>query len=140
MKVRYYKWVLALITAFFYIVSLRLYRDVTGINEDIVESIFAELDTDHNGVLSKKEQSFLRVCAGNTSVPTLFGSGSPKFLSLKEFQLGIRTFMVKAAGDCRLELQKMTDPYEIEKITPKRRKEIFRDIYDLNKNGKIEWN
>lgn len=113
---------LAIITAFFYIICIRLYKEFTNINEDTIESAFVELDTDHNGVLSKKEQSFLRFCAGNSTVPALFNSGSPKFLSLKEFQLGIRSFLAKAGVTCRGELQRITDPYEIEKLSQKRRK------------------
>lgn len=140
MKVRYYKWVLAIITAFCYFVSLKLYKEFTGVDEDTVESTFAELDSDHNGVLSKKEQSFLRFCAGNSSVPSLFSSASPKFLSLNEFQLGVRSYLAKADGACRSDLQKITDPYEIEKLAPKRRRELYREVYDLNKNGLIEWN
>jgi len=40
---------------------------------------------------------------------------------------------------CRALLQALTDPYEIDKVEAKKRKEVFREIYDLNRNGKVDW-
>jgi hypothetical protein len=54
MKVRLYKYVLAAIAVFLYIMSTRLYGEVTAVSEDTIMSVFGELDSDHNGVLSKK--------------------------------------------------------------------------------------
>jgi|JI9StandDraft_2_1071091.scaffolds.fasta_scaffold149518_3 hypothetical protein len=68
MKVALYKYVLAAVTIFLYLVSTRLYKEVTTINEDTINSVFSELDVDHNGVLGKKEQSFLRYCAKNVTL------------------------------------------------------------------------
>lgn len=36
-------------------------------------------------------------------------------------------------------MQSLTDPYEIDKVEQKKRKEIFKEIYDLNRNGKVDW-
>ena len=36
-------------------------------------------------------------------------------------------------------LEKITDPFEIDKLTEKKRKEAFGKIYDLNRNGNVEW-
>lgn len=33
----------------------------------------------------------------------------------------------------------MTDPYQIADLTPKRRKDIFKEVYDLNRDGLVEW-
>jgi len=92
MKVSLYKYVLAAITVFLYLVSTRLYTEATSISEDTILSIFSELDGDHNGVLSKKEQAFIRYCASNVSLQEVFGLANSKLISLKEFQLGIRPF------------------------------------------------
>lgn len=47
--------------------------------------------------------------------------------------------MQNAGGYCRGLLQTLTDPYEIEKVDAKQRKELFKEIYDLNRNGKVDW-
>lgn len=84
MKVRYYKWVMALITAFLSAVCYRLTKDeASQIDEDTVESVFGLLDEDHDGMLNRKEQSFLRFCAKNASLPAVFASESVKFISQK---------------------------------------------------------
>lgn len=36
-------------------------------------------------------------------------------------------------------MEALTDPYEIDKVEAKKRKEIFKNIYDLNRNGKVDW-
>lgn len=92
MKVGLYKYVLAGIALFLYFVSTRLYKEATTINEDTILNVFNELDGDHNGVLSKKEQAFIRYCAKNVSIDEIFGTANSKQMTLKEFQLGIRPF------------------------------------------------
>ena len=47
--------------------------------------------------------------------------------------------MQNAGGYCRGLLQALTDPYEIDKVEVKKRKEVFKEIYDLNRNGKVDW-
>lgn len=83
MKVAYYKYVLAVVTVFLYIVSTRLYSEATTVSEDTILAIFTELDGDHNGVLGKKEQSFIRYCAKNVSLVEQFGLANGKQIALK---------------------------------------------------------
>jgi hypothetical protein len=33
----------------------------------------------------------------------------------------------------------LTDPFGVDKVEAKKRREVFREIYDLNRNGKVDW-